>query len=136
MKQPISQYLDDSLVMIMATEYKGFGQRLLSLRKQKNWSQPELSKKIGTSGAIIGRYERGEITPSIEVAKKLADAFNVTLDYLVGDKEVPNILQDQTMLRRWQEIDTLEPSEQTRILSVMDSLVRDAKARQAYQMSA
>jgi transcriptional regulator with XRE-family HTH domain len=136
MKQPISQYLDDSLVIIMATEGKGFGQRLLSLRKQKSWSQPELSKKIGTSGAIIGRYERGEITPSIEVAKKLANAFNVTLDYLVGDKDVPNILQDQTMLRRWQEIDTLESSEQTRILSVMDSLVRDAKARQAYQMSA
>jgi len=136
MKQPISQYLDNSLVMIMATEDKGFGQRLLSLRKQKSWSQPELSKKIGTSGAIIGRYERGEITPSIEVAKKLADAFNVTLDYLVGDKDVPNILQDQTMLRRWQEIDTLESSEQTRILSVMDSLVRDAKARQTYQMSA
>ncbi len=136
MKQPISQYLDDSLVMIMATEDKGFGQRLLSLRKKKGWSQPELSKKVGTSGAIVGRYERSEITPSIEVAKKLADAFNVTLDYLVGDKEVPNILQDQTMLRRWQEIDTLESSEQTRILSVMDSLVRDAKARQAYQMSA
>ena len=136
MKQPISQYLDDSLVMIMATEDKGFGQRLLSLRKKKGWSQPELSKKVGTSGAIVGRYERGEITPSIDVAKKLADAFNVTLDYLVGDKDVPNILQDQTMLRRWQEIDTLESSEQTRILSVMDSLVRDAKARQAYQMSA
>ena len=136
MKQRISQYLDDSLVMIMAAEDKGFGQRLLTLRKQKCWSQPELSKNIGTSGAIIGRYERGEITPSIEVAKKLADAFNATLDYLVGDKKVPNILQDQTMLRRWQEIDTLEPSEQTRILSVMDSFVRDAKARQAYQISA
>lgn len=117
----------------MATDEKVFGNRVLALRKQKGWSQPELGKEIGTSGAIIGRYERGEITPSIEVAKKLADAFGVTLDYLVSDKKVPNILQDKAMLDRWQVIDTLTPPEQERILSVMDSLVRDAKARQAYR---
>jgi transcriptional regulator with XRE-family HTH domain len=134
----ISEYLDDILVTIMATEDTAFGNRLLSLRKKRGWSQPELGKEVGTSGAIIGRYERGEITPSIEVAKKLADAFGVTLDFLVGDKdkEVPNILQDRAMLTRWQEIDALALPERERILSVMDSLVRDAKARQAYRMSA
>ena len=129
-------HLNDILVTVMAAEDKAFGNRLLNLRKERGWSQPELGKQIGTSGAIIGRYERGEITPSIEVAKKLADAFGVTLDFLVGDKDVPNILHDQTMLARWQEIDALEPTERERILSVMDSLVRDAKARQAYRMSA
>lgn len=131
-----SQHLDDILVTVMAAEDKAFGNRLLNLRKERGWSQPELGKRIGTSGAIIGRYERGEITPSIEVAKKLADTFGVTLDFLVDDKDVPNILHDQTMLARWQEIDALEPSERERILSVVDSLVRDAKARQAYRMSA
>lgn len=120
----------------MAAEDKAFGHRLLSLRKERGWSQPQLGKQVGTSGAIIGRYERGEITPSIDVARKLADAFGVTLDFLVGDKGVPNILYDQTMLVRWQEIDALDASERDRILSVMDSLVRDAKARQAYRMSA
>jgi transcriptional regulator with XRE-family HTH domain len=131
-----SQHLNDILVTVMAAEDKAFGNRLLNLRKERGWSQPELGKRIGTSGAIIGRYERGEITPSIEVAKKLADTFGVTLDFLVDDKDVPNILHDQTMLARWQEIDALEPSERERILSVVDSLVRDAKARQAYRMTA
>ncbi len=120
----------------MAAEDKAFGNRLLSRRKERGWSQSETGKQVGTSGAIIGRYERGEITPSIEVATKLADAFGVTLDFLVGDQDVPNILHDRTMLARWKEIDALEPPERDRILSVMDSLVRDAKARQAYQMSA
>ena len=73
------------------------------------------------------------MTPSIEMAQKLADAFGVTLDYLVSDKEIPNILQDQVMLERWQPIDTLAPSERERILSVLDCLVRDAKARQTYR---
>ena len=136
MKTLVSTHLDDILVMDMATEDKEFGNRLLSLRKEQGWSQPELGKKISTSGAIIGRYERGEITPSIEVAKKLADAFGVTLDYLIDDKKMPNILQNQAMLTRWKEIDSLDTPEQERILSVLDSLVRDAKAREAYRISA
>jgi len=134
MKQSISEHLQPILVTIMATDENVFGNRVLALRKQKGWSQPELGKAVGTSGAIVGRYERGEITPSIEVARKLAEAFGVTLDYLVSDKnEVPNILQDKAMLDRWQAIDSLAPPERERILSVLDSLVRDAKARHAYR---
>jgi len=34
---------------------------------------------------MIGKYERGEAVPSIEAAKKIADAFEVSLDYLVGE---------------------------------------------------
>lgn len=136
MKEHELEHFDDILVMVMANEDKEFGNRLLRLRKERGWSQPQLGKQIGTSGAIIGRYERGEITPSIDVAKKLADAFGVTLDYLTNDKRMPNILQNQTMLIRWKEIDSLETNEQERILSVLDSLIRDAKARQAYQISA
>ena len=114
----------------MSTIPEGFARRLLNLRKRKGWSQPKLGKKVGTSGPIIGCYERGEMTPSIDMAKKLADAFGVTLDYLVSDKEVPNLLQDKAMLNRWKEVDTLTPPERERILSVRDSLVRDAKAYQ------
>jgi ribosome-binding protein aMBF1 (putative translation factor) len=33
---------------------------------------------ICTSGAIVGRHERGETSPPIEVAKKLAEAFGMT----------------------------------------------------------
>jgi len=136
MKQSISEHLQPILVTIMATDENVFGNRVLALRKQKGWSQPELGKAVGTSGAIVGRYERGEITPSIEVARKLAEAFGVTLDYLVSDKnEVPNILQDKAMLDRWQAIDSLAPPERERILSVLDSLVRDAKARHAYRVT-
>lgn len=134
MKRYISQYLNDSLVMLMSEEDKIFASRLLALRKQRNWSQPELAKKIGTSGAIIGRYERGEITPSIGVARKLAEALQVTLDYLVGDNEI-NTVQDKAMLDRWQSLETLSMEDRERILYVIDSLMRDARTRQAYNGS-
>jgi len=34
---------------------------------------------------MVGKYERGDASPSIEVAKKIADALEVSLDYLVGE---------------------------------------------------
>ena len=132
MKNSISQYLNDSLVMAMTEENEVFASKLLALRKQRGWSQPTLAKMVGTSGAIIGRYERGEITPSIGVARKLVEALEVTLDYLVGDNEL-NGLQDKAMLARWQSLEMLKTEDKERILYVIDSLMRDAKTRQAYQ---
>ena len=46
------------LVAIMATIENVFENRMLALRKQKGWSQPELGKAVGTSGAIVGGLRR------------------------------------------------------------------------------
>ena len=116
----------------MATKDEVFASRLLALRKKRGWSQPALGKKVGTSGAIIGRYERGEIAPSIAVARKLAEALDVTLDYLVGENELVT-LRDKALLERWQTLEMLPSIDQERILFVLDCLVREAKTRQAYQ---
>ena len=55
---------------------------------QKKASQQELGKLSGISGDIIGKYECDEMKPSIETAKKLADALEVSFDYLVGGGEL------------------------------------------------
>jgi transcriptional regulator with XRE-family HTH domain len=108
------------------------GDRIQMLRKQNSWSQKQLAKKIGTSGPIVGRYERGEMTPSVEVAKKLADTFDVTLDYLVDDTGRAAEIKDKAMLRRIMEIQSLDTEDQKTIVHVLDSLLRDAKAKKAY----
>lgn len=56
-----------------------------SLPKEKDWSQTELATKSGVSREMIGKYERAEAVPSIEAAKKIAVAFEISLDYLVGE---------------------------------------------------
>ncbi len=109
-----------------------FAQRLLQLRKTKKWTQPELAKKVGTSGPIIGRYERGEMVPSIDVARRIANAFDVTLDYLFNDGAQPSIVTDKATLKKWLELENLPQEDRERIQFVMDCLIRDAKARQAY----
>ncbi|WP_426473373.1 helix-turn-helix domain-containing protein [Chryseobacterium balustinum] len=60
------------------------GQNITIISKKLKLSQSDLGKAVGTSGDIIGRYERDEVKPSIEIAIKIADALQVSLDYLVG----------------------------------------------------
>ena len=108
------------------------GDKIQSLRKQHGWSQQQLAKKIGTSGPIVGRYERGEMTPSVEVAKKLADTFDVTLDFLADDTGKTAEIKDKAMLQRIMEIQALDSEDQKTIVHVLDSLLRDAKAKKAY----
>lgn len=113
-------------------ESSEFGTRLFHLRKQHGWSQPELGKRIGTSGDIIGRYERGDMTPSVEVARKLARELGVTVDYLAGESDLPEALQDSAMLDRWKALEEIPDEDRDRILYLVDGLIRDARTRQSY----
>jgi len=61
---------------------------------------------------MIGKYERGETVPSIEAAKKIADALGVSLDYLVG--EGVNSKFDKRKLKRLQDLELLEEDKKKR----------------------
>ena len=80
---------------------------------------------------MIGKYERGEAIPSIEAAKKIADAFGVSLDYLIGEGQ--NASFDKKILNRIQAIQNLDDSTQSVLFNIIDTYLRDAKARIAYQ---
>ena len=46
-----------------------FDKRMAALHKVRKMTQEELAKLLNTSISVIGRYERDEMTPSIDVAK-------------------------------------------------------------------
>ena len=58
--------------------------RLKELRIAKGMTQNELAKVIGYSSLSYARYEKGEREPYISTLCKLADYFNVSVDYLLG----------------------------------------------------
>ena len=64
-----------------------FGKKLAALRKGKKMSQTDLAKKLSTSVSVISRYERDEMAPSIETAKRLAGLLDTTVGYLLGETE-------------------------------------------------
>lgn len=66
-----------------------FGSRLRALRKKEtNLTMKELGKKIGVSESAIGMYERGDREPDMEVIGRIADLFDVTVDYLMGRSDI------------------------------------------------
>jgi len=105
------------------------GEQITQLRKKKGLSQADLGKAIGTSGDIIGRYERDEVKPSIEVVIKMADTLEVSLDYLVGKTSVEI---DNKTLKRIQDIQKLNEQDKLHIFELLDAFLRDRKTKKAY----
>lgn len=106
------------------------GTTITRLRKEKGLSREDLGTNAGTSGAVIGRYERDEITPSVEIANKIALALDVSLDYLVGNNSI--IVKDKKILERIEAITDMPTDEQSQIFNVIDALLRDYNAKKAY----
>lgn len=57
--------------------------RLKELRKKKGLSQLRLATELNTTQNTISRYETGEREPGIDELIKIADYFNVSVDYLL-----------------------------------------------------
>lgn len=64
--------------------------RLKELRKSNNLTQEELGKVLGVGKTTISMYENANSTPNDEIKIKIADYFNVTLDYLLGKTNIRN----------------------------------------------
>jgi transcriptional regulator with XRE-family HTH domain len=60
------------------------GNKLRELRRMKGMTQEALSKFSGVNRVSIAKYESGKTVPSMQTAKKLADALGVTVDELIG----------------------------------------------------
>lgn len=90
--------------------------RLKELRKELGLTQEELGKQVGLANNTISRYETGiNEPPKFETWQKIADFFNVPVDYLMG------ISKDRSTLT----IDDLNPEEQEAYERITDMLSQE-----------
>ncbi len=106
-----------------------FGERCTHIRKKKKFSQAQMGKLLKIDGDAYGRYERDEVKPSIEMATKIANALEVSLDYLSGTIDLE---LDSNMLDRVQEVSKLNEKDKDYIFVTLDALIRDFKNKVAY----
>lgn len=64
-----------------------FAERLKELRKQAHLTQVELAKLLEIGQSSYADWERGKKKPTQENLVKIAQIFNVSIDYLVGNSE-------------------------------------------------
>jgi transcriptional regulator with XRE-family HTH domain len=101
-----------------------FGTIVVELRKQKGISQTELAKQLGIHKNVLGRYERNEVLPSIEIARKIADILDVSLDFLSGKVDVE---MDKNTSKRILEVSKFEDDDKNHIFSVIDAFIAKRK---------
>ena len=97
----------------------GFGSRMMDSRKEQKLSREDLGNMIGTSSAIIGRYERDDMKPSIDISTKIAKALNVSLDFLVGNTSL--IVKDKSLLDRIEDIVKMPADKKKELLNAIDA---------------
>lgn len=101
-------------------------EKIKKLRKEKGWSQNELSDKIGVHTTHFSRLERGKFQPSIDVIKGLAEAFAVTADYLLFDEkdEIEKVdIKDKSLFEKVRMIDTLDEEDKNTVMNVIESML-------------
>ena len=73
----------------MAIEKKPIGQYLKRFRDRFNLKQNKVAEKIGITPQQYLKYEKDLMMPSVAVILNLADAYNVSADYLLGRSDSP-----------------------------------------------
>ena len=111
------------------------GDRIKELRKEHNWSQADLGTRIGSDSQRISRYENGKLTPAIPALIRLAEALNVTIDYLIIEGAPRRPLDDANteLADRLHQLGQLDPDDRNAILHILDGLIAKNRVRNALQ---
>lgn len=77
-----------------------FRQRLREAREMRDWSQSNLGAKAGLPPSSIAHFESGSRKPSFDTLHRLANALEITTDYLLGRVDQPNVAEEGDPLFR------------------------------------
>jgi len=109
--------------------------KIKNLRKQKGWTQDQLAEKINVNGRSIGRYEIGGVEPSASILRKLAEVFDVSVDYLLFDEvdeKISNKINDKELLERFIKLNKINGREREILIGMLDLFIRDYQIKETY----
>ena len=66
-----------------------FSDRIIQLKNERKLLQKDIASSVGLSLRAYQYYEKGQKEPTLSVLLRLADYFDVSLDYLVGLSDTP-----------------------------------------------
>lgn len=101
-------------------------ERLKQARLNKKLSQQDLEKLSNVHYTNIGRYERGDAKPSVEVLNRLAQALDVSPDYLLNgtlENKAGTALTDERLLILFKKIERLPEDRKNLLCEFLDGFV-------------
>lgn len=87
-------------------------ERIKTLRELKKWSRKELAEKLNVSESLVAKWESTNYKyrrdPSTNHLIKLAEAFEISLDYLLGKTNIPVSTEEQFIINDINEICSMD----------------------------
>ncbi len=108
-----------------------FGAILKSLRNEKGFSQDAFASKIGIHVTNLSKYERNLSIPSLEVAKRMADVLEISLDRLAhGENKAQETIQDIDLLTLFNKAQNLSDKQKETVKDFLSAFVLKADLTQ------
>ena len=111
--------------------------RIKQLRENRGLIQEILAAELGITQQMLSKYERDILCIKVDVLMKIAEYFNVTMDYLLGISEVKRDLQGQMKMNK--TLDTyydlieiykdLDEYDQKMVWSIMQTVKKTCEKR-------
>lgn len=109
------------------------GKRIKSLREENKIQQTEFAKIIGVSNVVLSRYETGDRKPDYDTLIKIAEHFDVTIDYLLGRSDDPSKTYDEELeefinnVRVWYKDEPEDKEERLQMMKEMFEVFKKRK---------
>lgn len=78
-------------------------EKILTLRKSRNWTQDQLAEQLDVSRQTISKWESGQSLPELDKITALSEVFNVSTDCLLKPSKVDNLSLKTEMLENQQQ---------------------------------
>lgn len=89
-----------------------FGERLINVRKERGYTRESLANALGISKYTLRNYELGATEPGHTFLKQISDFFHVSIDYLMGLTNEPEILEsfelntaEKDIIKKYRDLD-------------------------------
>lgn len=80
-----------------------FAEKLITLRKSREWTQEQLAERLNVSRQSISKWESGQVIPDVEKIVELSKIFQITLDDLLKPSEVDELSVKTKILEQQQK---------------------------------
>jgi transcriptional regulator with XRE-family HTH domain len=106
-----------------------FGKKMKECREARGLSQNALANELEVHHSSIGKYERDEVKPSVDVVKRVAVVLDTTVGYLLGETQEAATLKDPAMLKRLNDIASFPDQDREHILYTLDAMIKSVKLK-------
>ncbi len=105
-----------------------FGQKVRKLRTGHGWSQDKFGEMVGIHGRHVGKYETGKAMPNADTIVKIAQALNVSIDFLLRNDlkntASDDVLTDQELIKKFKAVEGMPEKDRHIIISLIDAYIK------------